>query len=153
MTDKPQVILDSILSYLAKDFNSEKEIKDISINVFSKELSNKSVFDLAVLKSQYEKFTLNALMFLKSDYLVNTTDNVNFSITTKGFIKLKTENFTQEIKNKKVNLLLQRLTWICAICALFVSLYTCSKKETYPSNMILHRTCKFQGCEVHNGNK
>lgn len=144
MNKKPSKIFDKILKYLSNDFNSSKSVNEITNIVFSKELKNKDPFDLSILLTQYENDTLNSLLFLKNESLVDSNDNVNFYITTKGFIKINTENFTQEIQNKKVNVWLQRGAWFCSILALFFSVYAsffknvncCKKTECLRQSII-----------------
>ena len=154
MHNKPSKFLDTILKHLASDFNSSKNLKELTQSIFSKEIQKHPIISQGILKEQYETDVLNALLFLKNEKHVESSNNYDFYITTKGFIKFKTENFTQEIRNKVVNLWLQRLTWVCAFFALIISIYnSCSKKETCPSDIILHCNHAIQDGQVRNEHK
>ena len=142
MHNNPSKLLDGILKILADDFNSSKTINELTLKFFERELKKEEQFNLSVVIPQYETITLNALLFLLNEGFVSTKDNNSFLITTKGFIKLKTESFSKEIKNKTVNLLLQRATWFCSITALFISVYNAFLKSENYSNTVSNCNCK-----------
>lgn len=154
MHKNPSKFLDVILKHLANDFNKSKNLNDLTILIFSKEIQKHHSITQGFIAEQYETDILNALLFLKNEKLVESNNNYDFYITTKGFIKYKTENFTQEIRNKTVNLWLQRLTWVCAFFALLISVYnSCSKKDTCPSSMTIDCSHATQINQVHNEHK
>ena len=91
-------------------------------------------------KNDYIKFGLE---FLDGDGLVNYDSKSGLAhITPKGFSKIKNDTFSDEIFNKKVNLWLQRATWFCSICALFISAYSLWSKN-------ISSASQFPCCQTH----
>ena len=147
MHKKPAKFFDSILKLLCSEYNKSFTIDEIVKVVYKKELltiskSNKldSLFDDVSFKSN----VINAVMFLKQDGLIayNSESEIVF-INTKGFLSHKTETFTRQINNKTINLFLQRISWVCAVFALFVSLWVAFIKDTNsnPPTILLNCNC------------
>lgn len=131
MNENPAKYFDTILSFLASDYNRIFSVQEITEYLYPKEwedLKKEKIF------SGFPKQTLNvnivnALIFLDNEKLV-TYDNIveQVFISTKGFIKIKTKGFEKEIKeaklNQKLQIINQVMTPIIAVISLLLSLYT-----------------------------
>lgn len=127
--------LDTILLSFSDDYNKSKSIEELKNIVFKEELSKgydlakpdgnlKKLADSLFTYVDYLKYALN---FLNQEGLVNydeskRTDEKSITITSKGFFKIKTESYTNKIKNEKRNIKLQKWTFILAIISLAVSI-------------------------------
>jgi hypothetical protein len=137
MDNNPSKFFDKILSFLASDYNKIFTIEEVKNFIYKKQIVkiSKSKDFFMFSDKNFETNTINAVMFLNREGLVayNEKEKQVF-INSKGFVKYKTENFTQEIRNKSINLWLQRGTWLCSILALFFSFYSAFlKSESFPT--------------------
>ena len=124
MTETPAKYLDKILDFMANDFNKYHTIQEIQnhltpIEFFGqKGLANFSEGNLVDLK--------NALYYLNQEKLVAWNNASEIKLTYSGYIKIKTNSFQKEIKDKEINKWLQRIAWtlpiIISIAALIVSI-------------------------------
>lgn len=145
MYNNPSKFFDTILAFLASDYNRIFTIEEVKNYVYKKQIDKTNKLKDFILSSDehFETNTINAVMFLNREGLVtyNGKEKQVF-INTKGFVKHKTENFTQEIRNKTINLWLQRGTWLCSIVALFVSAYAISVKNSDSTTTVSSCSCK-----------
>ena len=116
MSDNPAKFFDEILKLLATDYNRFFSFEEIQENLFPEDFPSDDgeglVFEELILDNPNLSNIENALMFLNQQGLVG----VNFEtkqalINTAGFVKIKTQGFEEEIKEKDTNLKLQRWTW------------------------------------------
>lgn len=137
MDKNPAKFFDKILSVLSTDYNKSFSIEEIISKVYEKELkqNGKKGIEGFFNDIHYETNVINALMFLKSQGLVafDEIEKISF-INTSGFVKIKTEGFQNEIRNKNINLWLQRLTWFVAILTFILTLFIQCPKNIEPTN-------------------
>lgn len=151
MDKNPANFFDKILTFLSSDYNRSFTIDEIVNDVYKEEIvqNSKSSSGLKGLTADthYKSNVINAIMFLKSQGLVAYDEQKETAfINTKGFIKIKTEGFVKEIRNKKVNLWLQRGTWVASIIALSLSVYTIffNSKNSCSATNVSNSDCKHQ---------
>jgi hypothetical protein len=125
MVSNPAKFLDKILTILSSHFNNFFDVEYLGKVIYKypkSEIKNgKIVFNMP-LTDEHKINIINYLMFLNSEGLVTFDEKKEIAfINTKGFIKIKTESFVQEIRNKKINILLQRFAWVAAILAFIVT--------------------------------
>lgn len=141
MDNNPSKFFDNILSFLSSDYNRIFTIEEVKNHIYKKQISNiakSTTIDNIFSDEYFETNIVNAVMFLNREGLVayNEKEKQVF-INTKGFVKHKTENFTQEIKNKNINLWLQRSAWFCAVIALLISTYSIFFKSENSPTIVL----------------
>jgi len=103
MNEKPQKYFDDILKFLSRDYNRQYAVYEIVDHLMSQnKIKN---HEKSMIREQTGTDVKNSLLFLSNDALV--LYNPNFEtvyITSKGFVKIKTEGFQKEIKNKRLNI-------------------------------------------------
>lgn len=121
---KPAHYLDSILKLLASDFNKKFNIVDIQvklnpIRIFKGDTSE----TYQTYHSPEELSPLNhALNYLCEEGLIHKI-GYEYSISFKGYIKIKTKGFAKELLEKSTNTVLQRSAWIIPIIISSISLF------------------------------
>lgn len=128
MDRNPAKFFDGILNYLSTDYNKTFTIDEIIAKIYKKNIKNNakssSGLDGLLADKYYKSNVINAVMFLHSQDLISYDEkDQTVFINTKGFVKIKTEGFVKEIRNKKVNLWLQRFSWFGAILAVSITVY------------------------------
>ena len=123
MSEKPTKYLDRILSFMAKDFNKYYTIQELQNHLTPIELFGQKG---PVTFAEGNLIDLkNALYYLKDEKLVAWNNAEEIKLTYSGYIKIKTNSFEKEIKDKEINKWLQRIAWtipiIISIVALIVS--------------------------------
>lgn len=145
MKNNPAKYFDEILKFLSSDYNRVFTFEEVARKLYPRDFKDmesvKSPF-----KDDHKKLLFidlaNALMFLnKEGLLYYDLENKTVITSTAGFIKINTEGFSKEIKNKTVNLWLQRGTWVCSIVALFISFYSLSIKNSDESTNSANCNC------------
>lgn len=144
--------LDKILLAFTDDFNQPKSLEQLKQIVFKKELSSNTnnltadehlsrMFTQAI---DYNEYLEHALSFLQQEKLVVLND-ANYSITSKGYFKIKTESFVQKIKNDKLKNILQISVWVAALFTFLAMIYTTFIKTTGvpQQNIHINCTCKY----------
>lgn len=120
MNKNPQEFFDKILELLSSDFNKKWTVDLITSHLISEEKPD--IFSEPMIREQTKTDVKNSLLFLSSESLVLYNPYLEtVCITTKGFVKIKSEGFQKEIKNKRLNTKLQRVTWISSIIAVVLS--------------------------------
>lgn len=114
MNNKPAKYLDNILKILAKDFGKSLSIQEIQnqltpVKMFGKKGNVQFSLDLLADSQQ-------AIEYLRKLSLVLITiGDGKVMLTYEGFMKIKTNSFSKEIRDKSANQILQRLAWILPI--------------------------------------
>jgi hypothetical protein len=129
MIEKPAKYLDKILKILSEDFNKYHTVQQIK-----NKLEPVSIFGQTgdVIFSEDLLLDLRkALHYLNSQNLIERDlHNGSFKLSFEGYIKIKTNSFSKEIKTKSINQTLQRLAWIVSIIisslALLISIFKSS---------------------------
>lgn len=128
MNNKPAKYLDDILKILAKDFGKSLSIQEIQnqltpIKIFGKKGDVQFSLDL-LADSQH------AIEYLKKLGLVFIIiADGRIILTYEGFMKIKTNSFSKEVRDKSANQFLQRLAWIAPIIISSLALwFSLSKK-------------------------
>src|SRR5690554_1271426 len=139
MNANPQKFFDAILKLLSSDFNKAWTVRTITDHLMSQEKTD--AYSESIIRKQTETDVKNSLLFLSNDSLTsyNPCQEIAY-ITTKGFVKIKTEGFQKEIKNKRLNIRLQRGTWISSIIAVVLSTGSfittqCSANDVYTTSL------------------
>lgn len=112
----PAVLLDSILITLCKNYNQPVFYEDLGKIVYDypkakTDKNGKLTFGIP-LKTEHDSELLNTLSYLNNEGFITVDKNINVGITASGFIKIKTKSFQMEIREKKINNILQRIAWI-----------------------------------------
>jgi hypothetical protein len=125
MNNKPAKYLDNILKILAKDFGKSLSTQEIQnqltpIKMFGQKGDVQFSPDLLVDLQ-------HAIAYLiKLELIIIIIGDGRIMLTYEGFMKIKTNSFSKEVRDKSANQLLQRLAWILPIIisslALWVSL-------------------------------
>lgn len=115
MNEKPEKYLDKLLTILAENFGQNITV-DKLINLIGS--SNYDVhFDNQLVEIN------RALDFLKSENLIHfNPDSSEVSISYNGYIKLKTNSFKKESRDKTVNKYSQILAWLAPLIISIISL-------------------------------
>lgn len=133
MIDKPAKYIDRILEILSEDYNHTYTIQEIQnkitpIQIFGEDGNVVFSPDLLIDLRQ-------ALGFLETKKLVQLFYPFEDAakITFEGYLKLKTNSFSKEISEKKLNQTLQRIAWtipiIISIFALIISVSNSQNKN------------------------
>ena len=127
----PAVLLDSILSTLCKNSNELVYYEALGKIVYDypkaeTDKNGRVTFDIP-FKPEHDSYFLNTLSYLNNEGFITVDKNTNIGITASGFIKIKTKSFQMEIREKKINNILQRTAWIvtplASLVAIIISLY------------------------------
>jgi hypothetical protein len=131
MNNNPAKYLDKILKILSKRFGTEISIQEIQneltpITIFG-EKGNVTFSIYLLVDSQHAIDYL-----LRQNMVVINPASGKIFITYEGYMKIKTKGFAEEVHEKRINLLLQRIAWtiplIISSIALWVSLSKDSKQ-------------------------
>ncbi|WP_316633490.1 hypothetical protein [uncultured Flavobacterium sp.] len=114
MNNKPAKYLDNILKILAKDFGKSLSIQEIQnqltpIKMFGQKGDVQFSPDLLVDLQ-------HAIAYLvKLDLIIIIIGDGRIILTYEGFMKIKSNSFSKEVRDKSANQFLQRLAWILPI--------------------------------------
>lgn len=134
MNKKPAKYLDKILTVLAENFDSTFTVNELMNKVEPQNLFGEQV-DNVIFAPNLLVELRTALTFLESKNLIhyNPLDAGEVRISYEGYLKIRSNSFTQEINEKSINISLQRLAWVLPIiisfAALLVSIYKNSPNE------------------------
>lgn len=124
MSEEPTKYLDKILNFMANDFNKYYTIQEIQNHISPIEFFGQP--GVAVFSDGNLVDLKNALYYLNQKELIIWNNSVEIKLTYSGYIKIKTNSFEKEIKDKEVNKWLQRIACITpiiiSIAALLVSI-------------------------------
>lgn len=141
MNNKPVKYLDNILKILAKDFGKSLSIQEIQnkltpIEIFGKTGNVQFSLDL-LTDSQH------AIEYLRKLGLVFITpSDGKVMLTYEGFMKIKTNSFSKEVRDKSANQFLQRLAWIAPIIISLVALwFSLSKNSSGSKEIVKQQSC------------
>lgn len=151
--------LDKILLAFSNDYNISKSLDELTQIVFKNQITkgydlnkpNKNLKTITDELFNYPKYLEYALNFLDQEGLIKYDKSAgrnekSISITSKGFLKIKTEGFSAKIKNDKFNICLQRAVWISALITLGITIYI----QLIKTNTSCNCTCKTYKNSIHN---
>jgi hypothetical protein len=127
MNKKPAKYLDSILEILSQNFDNH-----FTVNVLMNRIEYKKHFGEKddIVNHSIQLIELKkALTFLDSKKLIhyNSENAGEIRISYEGYLRIRTNSFTNEIMEKSINKTLQRISWIIpiviSIAALIVSIF------------------------------
>ena len=148
MNSKPVQYLDNILKILAKDFDKSLSIQEIQNELTPVEIFGKKgnvQFSIDLLKDSQD-----AIKYLQKLGLVFVNPNDSKVILTyEGLIKIKTNSFSKEVRDKSANQFLQRLAWIAPIIISLIALWFSLSKninnyKPIIKEQFLHKDCKIK---------
>ena len=147
MNNKPAKYLDNILKILAKDFGKSLSIQEIQnqltpVKIFGEKGNVQFSLDLLADSQQ-------AIEYLRKLNLVFiNNDDGKVMLTYEGFMKIKTNSFSKEIRDKSANQILQRLAWILPIVISSLALwFSLSKKPEEVKEM--KKSINFKSCCIN----
>ncbi|UGS22916.1 hypothetical protein [Flavobacterium channae] len=151
MNSKPAQYLDKILEILAKDFGKSFSIQEIQNELTPIELFGKK--GNVLFSSDLLVDSQHAIEYLrKLDLVIISPGDGKVTLSYEGFMKIKTNSFSKEVRDKSANQFLQRLAWILPIIISLIALgLSLSKKsnEYKPINKqkFSHKHCIMKNIE------
>ena len=141
MNDKPAKYLDKILKILAKDFGKSLSIQEIQNELTPLEIFGKTgnvQFSVDLLADSQ-----HAIGYLrKLDLVFITSGDGRVMLTYEGFMKIKTNSFSKEVRDKSANQFLQRLAWIAPIIISLAALwFSLSKNSNESKEIVKQQSC------------
>lgn len=115
MINNPAKFFDDILKFLSSNYNKTVTFKEIHQHLFPDDFNYTDDDPLEELHfdNSNENIIRDALNFLYKEGLVAVNlESDLYLINTAGFVKIKTQGFEGEIREKRLNIILQRFTWI-----------------------------------------
>jgi hypothetical protein len=149
MNKKPAKYLDLILEILSNNFENNFSVNDLMNKIELKK--NPFGEKIDVFHPDLSIELKRALTFLSSKKLIhyNSENAGEIRMLYEGYLKIRTNSFTDEIKDKSINKTLQRISWIVPILisfiALMVSFFNNSQNQNciYKNKSNVHKTQSF----------
>ena len=124
MDDFSFSLLDDILKILADSYSKELTHLEIAKKLYPKYYTHNGSYPTRVdtIENEHNTIIEQSLLFLNSQgFLKYNSINKKASINVKGLIKIKTDSFVKQYKREKMNITLQRWTWIILPIAGFIT--------------------------------